>query len=255
MRLAVAVALAACSVPDVDLTGKSCPCPSGYVCDTAKNTCARSLTGDARAIDSSIDSAIDGGPTQSCLTTPFTHLAYSTATFGDFATAWSATGGIWTTTPTELTQTSTVASLSVAYRNVVTVGVADYRLVTTMHATSTGVGDALELSQRIDATNVHMYHCNWQPSDGGFLIQRTDNLNTTPVIQMTTVDLKSIPNYSPSDPQVMEFQVNGSQLECCLRGITGAHISGSDTTYTSGAIGVKTYLMAGGFHDFSAYTP
>jgi hypothetical protein len=35
------VTLAACHVSDVDLTGKQCPCPSGWVCRAATNTCAR----------------------------------------------------------------------------------------------------------------------------------------------------------------------------------------------------------------------
>jgi hypothetical protein len=246
-------ALAACSVPDLDLTGKQCPCPTGYVCDTSRNMCERSLPSDGRAIDSSIDSGNDANPFNSCLTSaPYTHLAYSTPTFGDFSTAWTPLGGIWSAQGAELAQTSTTASLAVAYHSVVTSGgTADYRLVTTMHATTTGAGDAIELSLRIDATNVHMYHCNWQPSDGGFVLQRTDNISTTHVIAMTTVDVSQIP---ASTPQVMEFQATGGSFECCLRGVTGAHLSGSDTMYTSGAVGVKTYLMGGGFHDFSAYT-
>ena len=38
---ALIVALAACHVDAVDLTGKACPCPAGYVCELATNTCAR----------------------------------------------------------------------------------------------------------------------------------------------------------------------------------------------------------------------
>jgi hypothetical protein len=237
--------LAACSVPDLDLTGKQCPCPTGYVCDTSRNMCVRSLPADGPRIDSLIDS----GNGATCLTSaPYSRLAYSTATFGDFTTAWMTLGGIWSAMGSELVQTSTAASLAVAYYSVGST--ADYRLVTTMHATTTGAGDAIELSLRIDPTNVHMYHCNWQPSDGGFVLQRTDNITMTHVINMTTIDVSQIP---ASTPQVMEFQVTGGSFECCLRGVTGARLAGSDTMYTSGAVGVKTYLMGGGFHDFSVY--
>jgi hypothetical protein len=40
--------IVACRVADVDLTGKACPCPDGYTCNTATQTCAHSVTSDAR---------------------------------------------------------------------------------------------------------------------------------------------------------------------------------------------------------------
>jgi hypothetical protein len=49
--VAAAVLLVGCRVNDVDYTGKACPCPSGWTCDTATNTCARSPGGDDAAID------------------------------------------------------------------------------------------------------------------------------------------------------------------------------------------------------------
>jgi hypothetical protein len=39
--LAFVIALVACRVPELDFTGKECPCPDGYSCDTGTNTCAR----------------------------------------------------------------------------------------------------------------------------------------------------------------------------------------------------------------------
>jgi len=38
------LALAACRVDGIDLAGKACPCPAGYVCDLSTNTCAHSAT-------------------------------------------------------------------------------------------------------------------------------------------------------------------------------------------------------------------
>ena len=40
------VAAAGCRIADIDYTGKQCPCPQGYACEPASNTCARSVTGD-----------------------------------------------------------------------------------------------------------------------------------------------------------------------------------------------------------------
>jgi hypothetical protein len=34
-----------CSVPELDLTGKQCPCAAGYVCDVASNVCVAALDG------------------------------------------------------------------------------------------------------------------------------------------------------------------------------------------------------------------
>ena len=39
--IGVGVGVGACTIDPLDLTGKPCPCPSGWSCDTATNTCAR----------------------------------------------------------------------------------------------------------------------------------------------------------------------------------------------------------------------
>ena len=254
--LVLAVALAGCSVPDVDYTGKQCPCPSGYTCNAATSTCSRSaLANDARGPDGTrggSDGATDAAPAASCLAQPFALEIYSTATFADFTTAWSTSGGDWKLGTGELDQLDTTAQLSVAY--LVGNGT-DFRIVGTMHATSGGNGKAIELTLRVDAANTHMYHCNWEPADGAFLIQRTDSVAAGMAIQTITIDTSSIPGYQETDPVTMEFQVSGSQFSCCLHGIPAAYIQGSDTTYAAGAVGVKTYEMSGGFSDFFMYSP
>ena len=39
----LALVLCACSIDNIDLTGKRCPCPSGWQCAPATNTCTREL--------------------------------------------------------------------------------------------------------------------------------------------------------------------------------------------------------------------
>jgi hypothetical protein len=39
--LVLCVVIAACRIHDVDLTGKSCPCPADWFCNTATNSCTR----------------------------------------------------------------------------------------------------------------------------------------------------------------------------------------------------------------------
>lgn len=53
------MAVAGCS-KSVDLAGKSCPCVSGYVCDTKTNTCVPDL--DAATDDATVPDADSGGP-------------------------------------------------------------------------------------------------------------------------------------------------------------------------------------------------
>src|ERR1041385_2175652 len=54
-----ALALAACRIHDLDLTGKPCPCPDGWVCDPATSTCARSAMPPGDAADAPGDIAPD----------------------------------------------------------------------------------------------------------------------------------------------------------------------------------------------------
>ncbi len=55
-------ALVACSVAELDLSGKRCPCSSGYVCDGARNVCVPSL-GDAGGLDSGVLDGPQAGET------------------------------------------------------------------------------------------------------------------------------------------------------------------------------------------------
>jgi hypothetical protein len=61
-RLFALAVLTACSVAQLDLSGKHCPCAEGYVCDTAGNVCVSSIGGDA-----SVDQGTtDGGVSNLC---------------------------------------------------------------------------------------------------------------------------------------------------------------------------------------------
>jgi hypothetical protein len=248
IRALVLLALVGCKIGDVDFTGKACPCPDGYVCDAATQTCARSVTpgDDATNGDTPTDT-----PAASCLIAPFGNRIYET-NFADFSTAWNAGGGTWAVGNQEVVQSDTTASLSFVEHDV---GVNDYRVVTTMRATSGGAGHAVEIALRIDAPASNMYHCNWEPVGGAFIIQRTDDIINGTTIQEIDIDTNQIPNYSQTNPVTMEFQALGPNFECCLRGIQGASLAGSDNTYGFGTVGVKTYLMSGGFTGFEVYVP
>jgi len=61
-RFGVLVMCVACQVPDVDLTGKQCPCPESWTCDPTTNTCGRGDAGTRDAPGDSTDaSTLDQG--------------------------------------------------------------------------------------------------------------------------------------------------------------------------------------------------
>lgn len=47
--------VASCSVGELDLTGKQCPCASGYVCDVPSNTCSRGVADGGAELDAPSD--------------------------------------------------------------------------------------------------------------------------------------------------------------------------------------------------------
>ena len=60
LALGCALLLAACFVGPLDVTGRPCPCPDGWVCDPQTSTCARELTPSADAADCTLDTDDDG---------------------------------------------------------------------------------------------------------------------------------------------------------------------------------------------------
>jgi hypothetical protein len=67
MTIAALAGVTACSVADVDLDGKQCPCTAGWICDVPSNTCVRDPSlPDADVPDADPDdpdAAIDADPT------------------------------------------------------------------------------------------------------------------------------------------------------------------------------------------------
>lgn len=66
VRWACLVLLVACSIPELDGTGKACPCADGWVCDEARNLCrladaSTDAPSDAPTDVATDDAATDGG--------------------------------------------------------------------------------------------------------------------------------------------------------------------------------------------------
>lgn len=241
MRWLVLVVVAACRIPDLDVTGKACPCPSGYAC--IANACVA---------ESAIDAApADGDPVASCIAAPKMALVYQTATFAEFPTGWSTIGGSWLPGATALHQASENDSLAVALlsTNPGNAAAADYRVVATATQTTGATGGALEVVVRGSFADKTMYHCNLEPNDGKLLIDRTNAGGTGAVgLVETAVEIAA-----PKASYTLEIQVEGDRIECCARGVANASIATHDATLATGLPGIKTYLMSGDFAAFAVY--
>ena len=218
-------ACTACEVRSIDLAGRQCPCVTGYVCDPASNTCVTS----------------DAGATDSCLVDPIGAPLYTTA-FSDFA-GWMPGGdGSWTTQDGMAEQTDTASLFAYAFQSSITAN--DYRVVSTFRVTG-GSGDATsaELSARTQASG-GQYHCDWDPINGTFSLMYSSSATDNGFLQEAFIDLSQLAGYDATAWFTMELQVQGSRLDCCVRGIAGAAGFADDTRFATGPSGMKTYMVS-----------
>jgi hypothetical protein len=242
MRLAVVVAIAGCSVPDVDLSGKQCPCSSVYVCDDATQTCVRP-GGDAGADTS------DGPVASSCLgSDPSGSPAFSD-TF-DTLVRWTIPAGTWMASNGEAMSAKT-DTYTYAYPILLTAK-NDYRVVTTARQIEhTDAASAYEIAFRIQTTG-EMYHCNWEPNDHHIVIQHTaagGQQSSVLLDQVTSVPA----TFDPTQPVTLELQTMGPMVTCCVREVPGSTIKFGQLLLLSGSPGIKTWKMGAAYNDFAMY--
>jgi hypothetical protein len=245
-RLAVAlVALAACRISDVDLTGKHCPCASGYTCNDATQLCQLDGT-----IDAATDTATDGPSSQSCLTNlPQEMLAFSD-TFSSLG-AWTLAAGTWVAMNGQAQQTDDTQTLAYAYPSNSSLVVSSYHVVATMHQLDhLADNSAFELAFRIVPATPDMYHCNFEPNDHTLVIQHTSGPQT-PVLVSSQVAVGS--DYDPNMTITMELAVTGTTATCCVREIDGASVTTTAIGNPNGPPGMKTYRMAAGYGAFQVF--
>ncbi|MFT3698375.1 MAG: hypothetical protein QM831_34850 [Kofleriaceae bacterium] len=232
--------LVACHYDATDYAGKACPCPSGYSC--VANAC---IAGTIEA-----DAAIDAPDyTTSCLASPLENLVYSNATFADYPTSFTAIAGAWGDQPDGLHQGNESLNLAAIALNGIPGNGAneDYRVVVKAAGIAGADGGAFDVALRVSATNKTMYQCGLVPAMNQIVLARTDA--NSPDIDRETVagDLSLMQTY------ILEAQVTGSQIECCVRGVEGAHAMGTDTTFSGGPPGLKTYMMSAVFSDYAVF--
>jgi len=230
LRTAPFVLVAACSVPDVDLSNKTCPCASGYTC--VANQCERT-TGS------------DGGSPVSCLgTTPGTSLYSDNFDAATIDAGWVTTS-MWAQTGGELVQSDPNDQLAFAYTTRVTA--TSYRVVAQMTTTATGMGMGIAVRAAPGAKT--QYDCLWLPGGTATLLWQWTNNGGVPSTYTTQIGLPS------SMTVTMEVTAIGTELRCCIDNIAGANVTVSNPSpsYATGQPGVVTDRTRASFDNFAVY--
>lgn len=275
MRRAALVALTlagACRVDELALDGKQCPCAPGWICEAATDTCVRgddaaapdapggdgpaidARLGDGGGPDAAIDAAgVDAPPGASCLG----GAGGASLVSDDFADliGWVTRGGTWSAVAGEAVQASTAGGLAYAFP-AGTESFTSYRVAARARRTGGPTTGAMELATRIQSSGDGQYHCAWVAVSGDLRLAWTRTNGTEGgVLAQTTVNVGAIPGYDAAAPVILEAEASGAQLTCCVRGVTGASVTASDTRYASGAPGLRTTAQATAFDDFAVNAP
>jgi hypothetical protein len=243
MRAMVLVALAACRVADLDYEGKQCPCPDGWQCNLATDTCTQSPLGDGGNPGS--DSGDGELSSESCLASPRSFEVYASPSFADFATDWFPGNGNWARQQTEVLQSNGVAVLA-WLMHIAPSNNGSYGLVATMRLTDANLGGSVGIGFRISNTG-NMYTCDFDPKSGELEISLTQALTHMTLTARTVVVL------DPRAAVTMEIDTAGADQTCCLRGYDDALVSVSNSLLTGGNVGIVTRETKGGFTSFFMY--
>jgi len=243
--IAAIAALAGCSVPELSLDGKQCPCvETGYVCDTLTNRCL--ATNDGGGI-------IDSPSATQCLSSPAseTELYRYTGMFD-----WQHADPSWMG-GTEITQTSTNAQNSYTYKTSAELAAAsDYHVISSMRQVTPGTGTpsyGIVLRAQLSPQDKSRYSCNWIPKTRELRIDVTQGGSATNLATATVPANTALPTSF-----TMEASITGSTLACCIREIDAARITSAvDAAMVvgTGYPGLQTSRMAAAFGSFVVLRP
>jgi hypothetical protein len=254
-------ALWACTIESFDLTGKQCPCITGWVCDETTTTCVRDLsTIDAPGSDGvpPIDAPgsdgvppIDGPPSVSCLGDAFGASLYTSAL--DDLTGWMTVGdGTWSATGGEAVQSLATALNTYAYPTAAA-SLTDYRLA--LRARRSGGTGAIMASFRIQVGTNNRYRCSWRPDDGALKLEAPRPQGDYRAFAETQAAVGAIPGYDPAATMTIEVEASGNTIRCCIREVPAATITSSNTLYSAGPPGIETVTAAGAFDALQVNAP
>jgi len=243
MKPALAVlVLAGCSVPALSLEGKQCPCvEAGYVCDEQTNRCL--ATNDGGGI-------IDTPSATQCLAVGNEMELYRYTGMFD----WSTADGTWMG-GAEIAQTSTNTQNAYAYKvNSDLTAAKDFRVISSMRTVQNGSGEpslGIVLRAQLDTQNKSRYTCSWVGKARELRIDAFDGGNAITIGTAVVGANVTIPTTF-----TMEASVVGSTLQCCIREIGPARLTGvMSTLVTAGYPGLTTNRQHAAFGSFVVLKP
>ena len=236
--LVLAVMLLGCSVPDVSLEGKQCPCAQGYVCDRPTNRCFPG-NGDGGVIDSRL--------TTSCLGGSAIEVYRYTGMYD-----WIHEDASWTG-DAEIKQTSAQVQGSYTFKtNAELTALRDYKVTATMRQTTAGSGSpamGIVLRAQLSTQDKQRYACMWSFKAKELWIEETQAGNTT------TLFAKPVAEAGNAITLTMEAKIVGGAITCCIREYPTAMVATTDATVTAGYPGLQTERMAAAFGSFAVTQP
>jgi hypothetical protein len=239
----LAIVLAACSVPELSLEGKQCPCvDTGYVCDELTNRCL--MTNDGGGI-------IDTPAATQCLPAiAETEVYRYTGTFD-----WQHVDASWMGSATEIVQTNNNVQNSYAFKTSAELtGAKDVHVISSMRQIQPGSGSpafGITLRAQLDTQDKSRYSCLWSNKARALYIEVVQGGNATTLRTVPIPGTNALPTTF-----TMEASVTGSTLACCIREIAAARIAGlMDTAVIAGYPGLQTTRMEAAFGSFVVLKP
>jgi hypothetical protein len=226
VKALVLLGLVACSVPDIELDGKQCPCADGYVCNKQTNTC--------HLADAGVDATPPGS---SCLGAEAARLFTL-----DFNTSLDLTtgAGTWAATGGRATQSDAGAALAYAYST--SAVPSDYRVAATLIP---GSGTSLGVAFRVGLASKTMYICEWRPAAGQLALEWTNNGGQPSELTSVTAT-----GASATATVTIHAEARGTSLSCCIDELSTAKLMNvTDTHYANGQPGLMTNLATASFDD------
>ena len=236
--------LGACSIPEIRLDGKQCPCAEGYACDTLTNLCRPMNDGGG---------IVDTPSGTQCLPGSTVEIYRYASTFD-----WTSADNSWTGAA-EIVQSSTNAMNAYAFKvnSELTQSMGNYRVISTLRPTTLGAGNpslGIVLRAQLSLQNKSRYACNWVTKARELRIDATNGGNTV------TLGMASVPGASQDAPVTMEAAITGNPptLSCCLREYSTARVMSvmdPGTPIETGYPGLGTDRMAAAFPSFVVLQP
>jgi hypothetical protein len=124
-------------------------------------------------------------------------------------------------------------------------GATDYSVAAAMTRASQGVDGAMGLSLR-GGDGEAGYQCNWHPATGTLEIKGADTLASVILSEFIAE-----PAYSADATFVMQAEVEGAQVSCCVQDVPGASLSVTDSSLSTGTPGMCTSGLSANFDSFT----